>query len=315
VALASTDFSGSMNLCGDGVECDAQLCFPVLSEQTGAGLCFDRFGEFDTDVEPNVWSPEEYAEYAAEAIYRYGLAASTLSFEQLDLDSDGAISRGEFQLSGSVITSKAPFFEISDVRLELPKQGYALVFSAGDLALTTAPFDVTIGDPFAVQVESDCPTTPPDARSAFRPCGIVGQFLAQEFRASLRDAVGNLRQDLDGVLVQVSIPKAYTTPGAVVQGSLAFETQGGQAAFPAASSIRLDKVPPNPEIGYKLQFDALSPEFPAIGTGISDFFRIEAEAADTIGVASQVCVCVCVCARASHHAACKSRNFSACPCA
>ena len=89
--------------------------------------------------------------------------------------------------------------------------------------------------------------------------------------------------------IHVSIPDAYTTPGAYLQGNLTLHTVGGIAVFRRDTSIRIDKVPPNPKIGYKLQFDALLyDEFPDIGTGNSDFFRISAGAAVTIGFARQI---------------------------
>jgi hypothetical protein len=112
---------------------------------------------------------------------------------------------------------------------------------------------VKVGDPFKVSVISECPKPPAGY------CGKVGKFLYRDFTATLLDPVDNVCTDMTGIEIKVSIHPSFMTPGAYVQGTLRIPTVAGIAIFRASpGSIRLDKLPRNPEDGYKLKFEAIS---------------------------------------------------------
>ena len=257
--------------CGNFYECKAELCFP-----TDDGQCESRFESYDRNQDGK-WSRIEFTEYSMS----YPDTTSATSFESIDVSGDDTISKMEFQMSGFTVTHKAPLFEIEQLILRRPNRRYALLFSSGDIVLKTDSFDVFIGDPYQVRVTTECP----ESSKGF--CGQVGQYLTKSFYATVTDVVGNLRDDLEDVPIVVSIPSAFTTPGAFLQGKLVARTEQGIAVFGGQESIRIDKVPPNPEVGYKLQFDAVMSNF-SLSSGTSDFFKILAEEAVTIGFASQI---------------------------
>ena len=197
IAVAGATYPAS---CGDFHQCKAELCIA-----TEDGDCNLEFSNFDANDDGKL-STSEYAQYA-DAVYDfYYDVVQDRVFADVDRSSDGYVSKMEFQLAGIDITKSAPFFQIDDLRIKLNNEKYMLIFSWGDLTLETDLFDVEIGHPFAVDVTTRCPEPP-------APCGQVGQFLEAEFEASLIDAVGNL-YIRDGVPIHVSIPDAYTTPGA-----------------------------------------------------------------------------------------------------
>jgi len=262
--------AGAPKPCGDAPEpCKAELCLPNQE-----GECELRFEKFDTNQDRE-WSSDEFGKYSKE----YPDVASTTSFESMDISGDGTICQKEFQAAGLNIMHQAPFFEIKQLILKRPNR-YALIFSFQDILLQTESFDVLIGDPYQVQVATGCPK-PSDG-----DCGRVGQYLKKSFHAEVVDAVGNLRDDLENVPIVVSIPSAFTTPGAFLLGNLFARTVKGKVVF-RGESIRIDKVPPNPSIGYKLQFAAVMSNF-SVSPGTSDFFRILTEEASTVGFVSQI---------------------------
>jgi len=119
---------------------EAQLCLP--SED---GVCQDRFNVFDIDVD-NLWSSHEFDDYSDKMESLYGDYVSGNSFVEVDRNNDGFVSKIEFQRAGLKIVNSAPFFEISDMRIELPAQNYSLIFSSGALTLQTDSFDVIPGN-------------------------------------------------------------------------------------------------------------------------------------------------------------------------
>ena len=95
---------------------------------------------------------------------------------------------------------------------------------------------------------------------------------------------------VSSALMQVSIPETFVTDERMSKNLLVVSnyTVNGVASFLAGTSISIHKLPPNPSIGYKLQFNAISSQFPNIGPGYSDFFRIIANKAVAIGISRQI---------------------------
>jgi hypothetical protein len=168
--------------------------------------------------------------------------------------------------------------------LNKPNHRFALIFLWKTLKIRTELFQVFLGDPFTMEVNTTCP------EQALDPCGKVGAPLLGEFRVFSRDAARNCLPDFD-ILVRVSIPVAFITPPRVgilaLQGGIEKRSLNGTATFLPGTS-RIDKLPPNPEIGYKLQFDAISSSFPSIAPGYSAFFTIEPEVATDIAFSSPI---------------------------